>query len=87
MLGIETWNGVVGQEDSRYKIRLIGRLNETFQFWFWFLADGLLALWLIVGVFATSADTERPDETGEVEIDLQKIAKQKEVSSILYKRQ
>ena len=75
MAGIETWNGVVGQ-DERYKIRLLDRLDEAVIFRFVSLADEeLLAPSAIAGVSATNADIEPSVEMGEVEIDLQKTAK------------
>ena len=75
MDGIETWNGVVGQE-ARDKIRLLDRLDEALRFGFEPLADdGLLALSEIVEVLATNVDTGRSTEMSEVEIDLQKTAK------------
>ena len=75
MAGIETWNGVVGQEE-RCKIRLLDRLDEAFKYGFALLADDkLLALSVIVAVLVANVDTEPSAEIGEVEIDLQKTAK------------
>lgn len=75
MAGIETWNGVVGQE-ARCKIRLVDMLDEAFKNGFVCLADDrLLALSVIVGVLGNNVDPEPSAEIGVVEIDLHKTAK------------